>query len=58
MTRSSMLRTFLVTDFQVTGCQMPFACAVSAYDQDDALDSSVRPTRPTATFRAPGPSRN
>jgi hypothetical protein len=38
MTRSSVLRTFLIADFQVSGCQMPFACAVCAYDQYDALD--------------------
>jgi hypothetical protein len=36
MTGSSILRTFLVTDFRSP--EMPFACAVSAYDQDDALD--------------------
>ena len=32
------LRTFLITDFGVSGCQMPFACAVTAYDEGDAVE--------------------
>jgi len=32
------LRSFYLTDFGESGCWMPFACAVTAYDERDALE--------------------
>ena len=54
MTRSSTLRTYLIADFDVRGCQMPFACAVSAYDEDDALDLVRATYAPDRDLPRPG----
>lgn len=54
MTPSTVLRTFLIADFDVSGCHMPFACAVSAYDQEDAVELVRATYAPESGLPRPG----
>jgi len=54
MTGSRILRSFLVADFGVSGCRLPFACAVSAYDEEDALDQIRATYAPNDDLPRPG----
>lgn len=54
MATSTSLRSYLVTDFDVSGCWMPFACAVSAYSETDALELLRATYAPEGDLPRPG----
>ena len=43
-----------MADFDAKGCRVPFACAVSAYSEDDALDLLRATYAPDGDLPQPG----